>query len=182
MLSPVKAIIAGALVFGIGGAFLVAQPFAQVASGPAADTAAVVEPVGFTARFSPSSMVRPGTYETVDGVEQQRGSAWTPVIGEVSDPRLDGTLTYSEDYDRYPGGYQFATATYRIVNDGGAWQGSTPIVKENASYNANSVVLLSGEGSYEGLQAWMDASDWDAIHGVIFPAPPPAAPDPPELP
>ena len=183
MLSPVKAITAGVIVAAVGGAFLIAQPFQQQEGVPsAAESAALAEPVEFTAVFTPSSRVRCGTYETVEGVEQQRGSAWTPVMSGVSDRRLDGTLTYSEDYDRYPGGYQLATATYRIANDGGAWQGSTPIIKQDADYTDNSVVLLVGEGAYDGLYAWMDTSDWSAISGVVFPAPPPEAPIPPELP
>ena len=142
----------------------------------------VAEPVPFTARFIPSSAVRTGTIEDVDGIVQQRGNAWTPVMAGVTDPRMDGTLTYSEDYDVYPGGHHFATVTYRIVNDDGAWQGSTPVFKENGSYNSNSVVQLVGEGAYDGLYVWLDTSDWGAVQGVIFPAPPPAAPVPPEVP
>ena len=89
----------------------------------------VAEPVPFTARFIPSSSVRTGTIEDVDGIVQQRGNAWTPVMAGVTDPRMDGTLTYSEDYDVYPGGHHFATVTYRIVNDGGAWNGSGRLVR-----------------------------------------------------
>ena len=55
------------------------------------------------------------------------------------------------------------TTTYRIFNSGGVWQGS--------GVNTESVVLM-GEGGYEGLYAWMDASDWDAVSGVIYPAAP----------
>ena len=38
MLSPVKAITAGALVFALSGAFLIAQPFDQQASVPGAQS------------------------------------------------------------------------------------------------------------------------------------------------
>jgi len=159
---------------------LVGSATGVTAQDPELD-AEVVEPVEFTAMFIPSSSVRTGTYETVEGVIQQRGNAWTPSIRGVSDPRMDGTLIYSEDYDLYPGGHSFATVTYRIVNDDGAWEGSTPIFKANGAYSDNNVVLLVGEGAYDGLHAWMDTSDWDAITGVIFPGAPPAAPVPPEL-
>jgi hypothetical protein len=142
----------------------------------------VAAPIEFSATFTPSSDVRVGTYETVDGVIQQRGNAWTPVISGMSDPRLDGVLTYSEDSDLYPApgaSFEFGAVTYRISTADGAWQGSTPIVKDGGGYCCNSVVVLVGEGAYEGLYAWMDTSDWDAIHGVIFPAPAPPAPTAP---
>jgi hypothetical protein len=166
-------------VLGIG--LLAGSGVGVTAQGSEPDAEAI-EPVPFTAVFIPSSQVRFGSSETVDGVVQRRGDAWTPIMSGVSDPRMDGTLTYSEDDDAYPGGHHFATVTYRIVNDDGAWQGSTPIFKENGEYSNNSVVLLVGEGAYEGLYAWMDTSAWDAIKGVIFAAPPPEAPVPPELP
>ena len=183
MLSPAKAITAGALIFAVGGAFLISQPLQQpAASAPGAEAAEITEPVEFTAVFTPSSSVRSGTYEVVDDVVQQRGNAWSPRMSGMSDPRLDGTLIYSEDSDRYPGLHEFASVTYRIVNDDGAWEGSTPVFKQNGNYEAISVVVLVGEGAYDGMHAWMDTSDWGAISGVIFPAAPPAAPVPPELP
>jgi hypothetical protein len=181
MFSPVKAITAGALVFAIGGTLVIAQPFGQQGGVvPGAETeAGLMEPVEFTASFSPSSRVRTGTYEVVDGVTQQRGDAWTPVIFNMSDPRLDGTLIYSEDTDRYPGSIRLAAETYRIENDEGAWQGSTSVAMVGSGYGDAAVVLLVGEGAYEGLYAWADVGDWGAIEGVIFPAPPPDAPVPP---
>jgi len=178
MFSPVKAITAGALVFAIGGAFLIAQPFDQQGGGvPGAETnAEPLEPVEFTATFSPSVKIREGTFEAVPGVSKQRGRAFAPVISGISDARLDGAMTYSENTDQYRG-HVFGTVTYRIVNTDGAWQGSTHFL--NGGVGFPSVVVLVGEEAYEGLYAWMDASDWDAVRGVIFPAPPPAAPVPP---
>jgi hypothetical protein len=184
MFSPAKAITVGVVVFALGGAVLIAQPFDQQGGsvpGAATDTE-VAAPIEFSATFTPSSDVRVGTYETVDGVIQQRGNAWSPVISGMSDPRLDGVLTYSEDSDLYPApgaSFEFGAVTYRISTADGAWQGSTPIVKDGGGYCCNSVVVLVGEGAYEGLYAWMDTSDWDAIHGVIFPAPAPPAPTAP---
>ena len=180
MFSPVKAITAGALVFAIGGVLLVAQPFEQQGdSVPAAESADYVEPVEFTAVFIPASQVRDPACEVVEGVTQCRGIAWSPIISEVSDPRLDGRMTYSENVDQYPGRHFFATGTYRIVNDDGAWQGSAPVMIDFGDHVAASIVLV-GEGAYEGLYAWIgDTTDWEAITGVIFPAPPPEAPTAP---
>jgi hypothetical protein len=181
MLSPAKAIAAGALVFAMGGAFLIAHPFEQQGSvPPAVETSEASEPTEFTAAFIPSASVRPGTYETLEGRIESRGNAWGPIISGMTDPRLDGRLTYSADEDNYfpSGSYMLGTATYRIANDDGAWQGSTPIFMDGST-RGPSVVLLVGEGAYKGLYAWMDTSDWSAIKGVIFPAPPPDAPEPP---
>ena len=181
MLTPAKAITAGALVFALGGVLLIAQPFDQQEGVPSAATDAVpIEPVEFTARFTPSSLVRTATYETVDGRIEGRGAAWAPIISEMSDPRLDGAMTYSEDGDQYlaPGSYTLGTVTYRIETDDGAWQGSTPFFKVGGEYGTG-VVVLVGEEAYEGLYAWMDISDWSAISGVIFPVPLPLAPTAP---
>ena len=41
-------------------------------------------------------------------------------------------------------------------------------------------VWMAGEGDHEGLYAWTDFTDWGDVSGVIFPAPPPAMPTPPE--
>ena len=179
MFSPATAVTAGALVFAIGGALLIAQPFAQETGVPGAETTEVPDSVPFTAEFLPSSGVRSLRTETVDGVTRMRDQAWTPLMRNVSDPRLDGRLTYSEDVDVYPGSHSFGSVTYRITNDEGAWQGSTAIVKEGDAYGDGSVVVLVGEGAYEGLYAWMDTTDWNAIRGVVFPAAPPEAPAPP---
>ena len=182
MFGATKFVVAGVIVALFGGFLLLAQPFGQqVGSVPGAATeAAPMVPVEFTARFIPVSSVRAATYETVDGRVEGRGNAWSPSISGMSDPRLDGTMTYSEDLDQYlaPGSYALGTVTYRIENDDGAWQGSTPIFKEG-SEDGPSVVVLVGEDTYQGLYAVMDTSDWDAIRGVIFPAPPPSAPTAP---
>ena len=58
-------------------------------------------PTKFTARFVPSSSVRSGTAETVGDRVEERGWAWAPLIVDMSDPRLDGRLTYTRP--RRPG-------------------------------------------------------------------------------
>jgi hypothetical protein len=180
MLSPVKAITAGALVFAVGGAFLIAQPFQQQASVPGAESADFVEPVEFTAVLTPGPWVSNENCENIGGMRQCRGQAWTPDITEVSDPRLDGEMTLSANINKWPGQPMLSMETYRITNEDGAWQGSFPSVYESfdQTSGAQSVVLV-GEGDYEGLYAWMDVTDWSAVSGVIFSYPPPEAPAPP---
>ena len=136
-------------------------------------------PTRFTARFVPSSSVRSGTAETVGDHVAQRGWAWAPLIEDMSDPRLDGRLTYSSNVDLYTGAdgeVSLGTATYRIETDDGAWEGSTPFL--DADDSPTSTVVLAGSGAYEGLYAVM-GTDWDAIVGFIFAAPPPEAPTAP---
>jgi hypothetical protein len=61
MFSPVKAITAGALIFAIGGAFLIAQPFGQQGGsvpGAVTDTEAM-RPALVTARWCTSIRKRP---------------------------------------------------------------------------------------------------------------------------
>ena len=179
MFSPSKALIAGALVFGIGGAMLIAQPFGQQGgTAPGAESADYVEPVRFTAVFTPGPEVSRPTCEVIGGMTQCIGIAWSPYISEVSDPRLDGVMTVSQNQNQYPLQPWLLMETYRIANDDGAWQGSFPSMSDGSVFGSASVVLV-GEGAYEGLYAWTDVSDWSAISGVIFPAPPPEAPAPP---
>jgi hypothetical protein len=185
MLSPVKAITAGALVFAIGSAFLIAQPLDQSeAVAPGAEAGEYAEPVKFTARIVNGPAVRQPACEAVGGMTQCLGIAWSPLITDVSDPRLDGVMTVSQDQNQWPLQPWLIMQTYRISDEDGAWQGSFPNVIDmgDGGEFGNASVLLVGEGAYEGLYAWMDTSDWNAITGVIFSAPPPAAPVPPELP
>ena len=151
---------------------------ASLAWGVAAQDA-TNDPVRFTARFLPSSSVRNGTVETVGGHIESRGQAWAPAIGDMSDPRLDGRLTYSSNVDAYgaPGeDLSLGMATYRIETDEGAWEGSTPFLDTDDS--PTSTIVLTGEGAYDGLYAVM-GTDWDAIVGYIFSTPPPEAPTAP---
>jgi hypothetical protein len=181
MFSPAKAITAAALVFGLGGVLLIAQPFGQQADvAPGAESADFVEPVEFTAVLTPGPWVSYPTCEVIGGMSQCQGEAWTPDITEVSDSRLDGEMTLSANQNKWPGQPMLVMETYRITNEDGAWQGSFPSVYESFSTpsGAQSVVLV-GEGAYEGLYAWMDVTDWSAIKGVVFSYPLPEAPAPP---
>ena len=148
------------------------------AVGVAAQDAGRTEPVKFTAVFPGGGQVRESTCEVVGGMTQCTGTAWSFLVSEVSDPRLAGRMTVSQNQNQWPLQPWLLTETYRIVSDDGAWQGSFHSMKDGADFGNVSVVLV-GEGANEGLYAWTDVSDWNAISGVIFSAPPPVAPTPP---
>jgi len=173
MFSPAKTITAGALVFAIGGVLLIAQPFDQKGEGvPAAETTDLVEPVEFTLVFGQANKQGlPATCDVVDGVNHCRDARPPVAITEASDPRLDGQLTVSSSQIQYPDHPWFVTTTYRIFNSVGAWQGS------GTTAGGPMTVVLAGEGGHEGLYAWMDVSDWNAISGVIYPTAPLEATD-----
>jgi hypothetical protein len=181
MFSPAKAITATALVFGVGGVLLIAQPFGpQAEVAPGAESADYVEPVEFTAVIALGPQIQSPTCEVIGGMTRCLGQAWKPTIIEVSDPRLDGEMTDTGNMHQWPLKPMLAMETYRITNEDGAWQGSFPSVYESGTTTAGAQsVVLVGEGAYEGLYAWMDVTDWSAVKGVIFSYPPPEAPAPP---
>jgi hypothetical protein len=176
MFSPVKAIAAGALVFAIGGALLIAQPFGQQAeNAPAAEVGDYAEPVKFTLVLTPGAPTVSPTCEVIRGMTACRGMVSPVMISEVSDPRLAGSMTAVENRNQWPLQPWWVTITLRISNDDGAWQGSF-IGTSEGSQKGRASVVLDGEDAYEGLYALMDMSDLSAVNGVIFAAPPPEAP------
>jgi hypothetical protein len=192
MLSPAKTIVAAALVFGIGGVMLIAQPFQPQSTVPGADTkAGVAENVPFTMSFSwryPS--VRPYEERTEDGVTKSIGECWAPGILAPSDPRMAGTLEYCGSEHVYGTDREadtvVLTETYRITNEEGAWQGSSygawwddPGSGDRMEVGGDPLILV-GEGAYDGLYAALTfLPDWRDIRGVIFAGAPPAAVEPP---
>jgi len=187
MLSPVKAITAGALVFAIGGAFLIAQPFDDGDSVPGAAEADVSEAVPFTLRFySEQGLFRIPETTTENGIMRLEGRCGDMTVTNSTDPRLDGKVTYCFDENRYLAGtFSISHDTYRIATEDGAWQGSSQDAAWDDPESGDRVepgdfILLVGEGDYEGFNAVMElGEDWPEVRGVIFEGPPPAAPVPP---
>jgi hypothetical protein len=75
-----------------------------------------------------------------------------------SDSRLQGDHLISVDWDEYavPGelrGLWLGTYTWRVENDGGAWQGSYADMRLGDDDWADPLIILAGEGDYEGLNA-----------------------------
>ena len=195
MFSPVKAITAGALVFAIGGAFLIAQPFGQQGSVPGAETdAGVAEPVPFSVSFIwTDENVREAEDVTEGGLTRSIGSCHAMEIVDPSDPRIAGELTWCSDEHVYGENRDMSpvvwTDTWRIVNDDGAWQGSHNGFLWNDPSSGRldlgeELPTLVGEGAYDGLYAPMTlmkitgGNTWD-VRGVIFEGPLPADPIPP---
>ena len=176
MLSPTKAIIAGALVFAIGGTFLVAQPFEQQVSVPGAATE--MAPSTFT-------MQRSGEPEVTTDP-----SGATIAVGpvEATDERASGTHTVISagvmvDVADGDSG-RLASDAVRIVNDGGSWVGSSRGFLTFPSDGPETVQFLGelvGEDGYEGLTMILAETGDTEDHrwlGVIVPTDDiPAVPD-----
>lgn len=169
MISPVKAITAGALVFAIGGTFLIAQPFQQSNTVPGAEgDEATTEPM--PPAIVSGGMVDwgEGTYmdetEAIeDGVNRRRGLRFEGARFEMDDPRLSGDVTYEhvsdwhwEDESEGSGGALFGTI-WRIENDEGSWSSSCHSlqVMGPAPDPIVSSCLYTGAGAYDGLSAYL---------------------------
>ena len=190
MLSPAKAITAGALVFAIGSAFLIAQPFQQAASVPGAG-APPVEPtwVTGTGHWAPSCS-GPESTEVDGDVTRERGRVCEPTRWEMSDPRLTGEASWRWSADQYgtaDGPKTVIHGAEYLRNEGGGW--TCPIVRlagysssNPSQYNSSDVQLCVGDGGYEGLSALIVAGENDlstSLVGLIFSGDIPPLPDPP---
>jgi len=187
MLSPVKAITAGVLVFALGGVLLIAQPFdRQGGIAPGAEVSDAFEPVPFTLRFEPGMPLRDAQTNTEDGVTKVLEACFAPSILSPSDPRVAGSVTFCRSEHHY--GLEGAegpfawSRTYRIENDEGAWQGSSSGAEwqdpaAESRVETQEVFTLEGEGAYQGLYATMAfMPDKRSIQGVIIGGPPPETP------
>jgi hypothetical protein len=199
MFSPAKAAIAGALVFGLVGVLLIAQPFGQPDGDlrHAATDSAPRPPVEFTGQIGcdpasadttgPWVVVREGSTRILDGDFWQRRGHAVQQSATMSDPRLDGIHVVSEDRDEYHSGespfpIMVAAGTRRIENDEGGWQGSYSVAYLADGSITTFTMPLVGEGAYEGLTAlWEEQSSQTSctleIRGVIIEGTVPEAPE-----
>jgi hypothetical protein len=170
-------------LLGVGAIVVGAQ---SPAPTPPEDTAAQA-PTAFSGHIECGPEVRSGT-TTIRSIEgggsatSRRDYAWQQTA-TMSDPRLDGTAYLSGTYVTYrlpgPGGDLEERIAYRetqrIVNDGGAWQGSmnTFVAPDERDPERGTrlgtadnvyTYLLVGEGGYEGLTAIYDQV-WDRACG-----------------
>lgn len=192
MLSPAKAMIAGVLVFAIGGVMLIAQPFGQQGTAPGAESG-VSDLVPFTARYVYQQR-RAGDATTLpNGTPQVADEAWVFRSIEASDPRLEGNMVVNATYDKYDG-VSLTTHVLRIENDAGAWQEGpyyrmtwadrdTPGDEEVQAGEARQGLLV-GEGEYEGLVALVVSTEQltgggsTLLEGYIVDGDLPPVPDP----
>jgi hypothetical protein len=199
MISPAKALIGGALIFGIGGVMLIAQPFQQQSSVPGAEVQPPPAPTAFSATYAGTGRSNPGTVkETDDGTIVSVGQGWLFDSRESSDPRFAGPLVLTATDIQYPDvGGGIGVTGYRIETDEGAWQ---QVPTANASWEedgarwssgqlppADNIMFFTfiGEGGYEGLTAvvqetWAPGGHVGRIQfdGFIFEGDLPDAPEP----
>jgi len=179
MFSPVKVITAGALVFAIGGAFLIAQPFDQQSSVPGAETEAIA-PTWVTGNigFAPGCS-GPDSLEMDGDVLRSRNIDCSPQTWTSSDPRLTAQVSrrYNEDtYQTDEGRISVGTDTADLRNDGGGWACSTISLLEGSGNSSQRVtgdtVTCTGDGGYAGLSAVLIIAQTggrsEGFSGLIF--------------
>ena len=190
MFSPAKAIIAGSIVFALGGVMLIAQPFQQQNTVPAANVDA--EPVWVTGNiaFAPSCTgPNTGSDAEWNGVARHDWNyECNPQTWTASDPRLSGQVARLWNEDVYQTGDGFnavnVTADY-LSNDEGGWVCTSSNLYEGFGLYPTSLTGTTatcvGQGGYEGLSAILveDDSAGNPFVGLIFPGDAPPLPEPP---
>jgi hypothetical protein len=164
MFSPVKAIIAGALVFALGGLFLVAQPFAQErGSLPGAATDATK-----------------ATATAVTATQECRLGYVVDCTYTASDPRVTGTGSHVFTGSASETGSSTVNSgavgafwsDTRIDGPDGAWTGHHYIVTDGTG-TAHTLIMLAGEGAYDGWSYIASGTDPESdgdheLVGVIY--------------
>ena len=193
MFSPVKAITAGVLVFAIGGAFLIAQPFGQRGSAPPGadadtDTGNAAATLVTGDIHAPGSDCSWPTFEQDGAVRHEWGYHCEPQTWTTSDPRLSGDVAALWNADVHQTGNGFTsviTAAYFVTNEAGGWTCRSEAIAEgyglSYEYVTGETATCVGDGDYEGLSATL-ALDYvveESLIGLIFPGDAPPVPQPP---
>jgi hypothetical protein len=193
MFSPVKAITAGALVFTIGGAFLIAQPFDQqveVAPGAEAEFAPPVEVTGTFGTGGGCSRTRQdGDETTLPGSDEQYTCTAT---WSMSDARLSGSVTLiNENYYLVGNGLEESEAlsiacaedpecvvpdletfswAMSVENDNGVWRQRPSVSLSYPGWTEadKTILVMDGEQGYEGLVAVLEATSTDAFEEATY--------------
>jgi len=191
LLSPVKTITAGAIVFALGSAFLIAQPFGQQTSVPGAEAEAIAPTwVTGNVHYAPSCS---GPDSEVDGdVRHVRNYECSPQTWTASDPRLSGEVAsrWNEDvYETDNGSNAVNTTVDFLTNDEGGWTCSSNNLYEGYSEYAGPLTgktaTCVGQGGYEGLSALLihdkaaNKDESEPFSGLIFSGDFPPVPEPP---
>jgi len=148
MFSPVKAITAGALVFAIGGALLIAQPFDQQGGslpGAATDADAVRVTTTVDCDFSTSTCSYTASDPRVEGTGSNGLSGFVKV-------GINSVVSWTD-------------AT--IEGPEGDWTGHQYIF-EDGTGEVDVDMMLVGEGAYEGLAYIASDIDSEVASGVIY--------------
>jgi hypothetical protein len=178
MFDPVKVAIAGALVFALGGLFLIGQPLAQQRlAQPGAEAAlqpgaAADVPVGPDMTYFTGTEVctgEPAGSDVVDGIVQIYRHNSCDFVS--SDPRFTGTM--DGDVIVYGSGDTGPwTGASVLTNENGAWRGTSEGVWDATSASPlgtpgltfhYGVVTWVGEGAYEGSTVHLYMAGTDAM-------------------
>ncbi len=99
---------------------------------------------------------------------------------DADDDRLDGTGSVRYNSSKYPFPVEVSAGIYDFANEGGRWVGTMTAFVEPTMGIDRDTVILSGEGAYEGLSAYL-LIDWSSLPadfiGAIFPGEMPPYPD-----
>ena len=186
MFSPARTIITAALVFGVGGVYLIAQPFQQQSTVPGANVDA--EPVWVTGNITHASSCSIPDI-TVDGdVTRSRTYVCSPQTWTASDPRFSGEVArlWNDDvYETDNGRNAVHVDADYLQNDAGGWTcTSIDLVEGSGLFSTGltgTTATCVGQGGYEGLSAILVEEDTagDPFVGLIFPGDFPPLPEPP---
>ena len=143
-------------------------------------------PVTFSGTFEGTwPPVDEGTFTFADGLELVRDEVLAGSV-ETTDPRLTGSVLQAQNTDIHSvsGRDQFVaprSVSWLIENDGGAWTGQGYELHgwgaddPHQEPHGATVLMLSGEGDYEGLSAYLmvDWSTWSedtlpTVDGAVF--------------
>jgi hypothetical protein len=156
MFSPSKALIAGALVLGIGGALLIAQPFQQQGSLPGAATEAIA-PTWITGHVQPAPSCTNPSPEVDGDVSRYRNVECSPQTWTASDPRLTGEVVRRWNYDDHQtdeGSVSVWMDAAYLTNEGGSWACSNSALGKDGEDVADPLTFTCiGDGDYAGLSA-----------------------------
>ena len=169
MLSPAKAITAGAIVFAIGGTFLIAQPFDQQDNPPGAAVDPCTTPItpvsGRVTWGTTTDEVSPVFIDATTHREVVHISRW-----DMDDDRLDGEQEFHAVWDTN-GMSGVHSGTIRVENADGAWSGTVYGVGPSMA-TWQEFISLTGEGAYAGLSANLfgrSGSGGGPLEGAIYP-------------
>ncbi len=188
MFSPAKAITAGAIVFALGGAFLIAQPFQQQGSVPGTETEAI-DPTWVTGSITLASSCFTPVGEFDGPVMHERSYVCDPQTWTASDPRLSGEVAAVWNNDVYQtdnGAIAVNVDARYLRNDGGGWTCSTTNLLKGTGLFSDSFTGTTytciGQDGYDGLSAVLVETDDPPRHpfvGLIFSGDLPPLPEPP---
>ena len=138
-----------------------------------------MEPVFVTGTVDGDPVWVDGKRTDVDGVTQTRGVSWTGSTVTSTDTRLAGAMSYTGNWDVYPGDLHLEAAIIAISGEQGGWSGtSTDFLADTPGTDLQTIQLV-GNGVYEGLSAYLvvdSSGPTPTFKGIIFPGTTPKVP------